>query len=108
MSINGVGIPSINPRQAPRGSGVTAQKIHFAATLRRILSYLPAHKWQLILVCILTLIATLFSVISPKLLGSVTISLQTTLTAGQGVDVPYVLRTLVILAVLYVVCFVLE
>ena len=108
MSINGVGIPSINPRQAPRGSGVTDQKIHFAATLRRILSYLPAHKWQLILVCILTLIATLFSVISPKLLGSVTSSLQTTLTAGQGVDVPYVLRTLVILAVLYVVCFVLE
>ena len=108
MSVNGVGIPSINPRQAPRGSGVTDQKIHFTATLKRILSYLPAHKWKLILVCVLTLLSTVFSVISPKLLGSVTSSLQETLTAGQGVDVPFVLRTLGILAVLYAVCFVLE
>lgn len=108
MSVNGVCIPSINPRQAPRGSNMTDQKIHFGATLKRILSYLPAHKWKLILVCILTLLSTVFSVVSPKLLGSVTSSLQETLTAGLGVDFPFVLRTLCILAALYIACFALE
>lgn len=109
MSVNGMGIPSFNPNQKSRGNmSVQSGSVNFYKTLSRLLHYLTVHKWKLLLVSVLTVLSTIFAVISPRLLGSITTSLQTTLSAGDGVDTLFVTQTLTILAVLYIICFTLD
>lgn len=109
MSVNGVGIPSFNPNQRPRSdSNAQNTTVNFKKTLSRLFGYLAVYRWKLLLVSVLTVLSTVFAVISPKMLGSLTTSLQTTLSAGEGVDMPFIVRTLIVLAILYVLCFALD
>lgn len=58
-----------------RGHGLAApvQKAkNFRATLRRLLGYLRFQRFSLIVVVLLTIMGTLFTVIAPKILGQVT------------------------------------
>ena len=70
---------STRPRSAGvrRGSmgepgGGTERAKDFRSAMRTLLQYLRAFRWQLVLVVGLTIMSTLFAIVSPKLLGNAT------------------------------------
>ncbi|MEW5785496.1 MAG: ABC transporter ATP-binding protein [Bacillota bacterium] len=53
--------------------GMPVQKAKdFQGTLKRLLAYLKPHRIQLLVVCAAAIISTLFSIVSPKILGQAT------------------------------------
>ncbi len=81
----------------------------FKGTLRRLTGYLRPHKPALIVVLVAGVIATLFSVVGPKILGMATTKIfegylgRVMRTSDAGIDFAYVGRILSMLLVLYVV-----
>lgn len=60
------------PMGGPVAGGGTERAKDFRGTVRTLLQYLRAFRWQLMLVIGLTMMSTLFAIISPKLLGNAT------------------------------------
>lgn len=60
------------PMGGPVAGGGTERAKDFRGTVRTLLQYLRAFRWQLMLVIGLTIVSTLFAIISPKLLGNAT------------------------------------
>lgn len=60
------------PMGGPIAGGGTERAKDFHGTVRTLLQYLRAFRWQLMLVIGLTMISTLFAIVSPKLLGNAT------------------------------------
>lgn len=60
------------PMGGPVAGGGTERAKDFRGTVRALLQYLRAFRWQLMLVIGLTIISTLFAIVSPKLLGNAT------------------------------------
>ncbi len=106
------------PRRSPggrgggfghRGIGSPVEKAKdFKGTLKRLSAYMKPHKWSLALVLCATVLSTLFSVLSPKIMGQATTVLFEGMLAklkgvpGPGVDFAAVGRILVVLAGVYV------
>lgn len=74
----------------------------FKKTLWRLIGFLKPRKYQLIFVAIAALFATVFNVVSPKLLGDATTSIFTSITSGTKIDFDFLQRLLFILLGLYV------
>jgi ATP-binding cassette subfamily B multidrug efflux pump len=92
------------------GLGMPVQKAKdFKGTLRRLTGYLAPHRPALIVVVAAGVIATLFSVIGPKMLGLATTRIfegylaRTLGRSNAGIDFAYVARILWTLLALYVV-----
>jgi ATP-binding cassette, subfamily B, multidrug efflux pump len=92
------------------GFGIPVQKAKdFKGTLRRLTGYLEPHKPALIVVIVAGVVATLFSVIGPKLLGMATTKIfegylaRVRAISNAGIDFTYVGRILATLVGLYVV-----
>lgn len=60
------------PMGGPVAGGGTERAKDFRGTVRTLLRYLRAFRWQLMLVIGLTIVSTLFAIVSPKLLGNAT------------------------------------
>lgn len=60
------------PMGGPVAGGGTERAKDFRGTVRTLLQYLRAFRWQLALVVGFTIMSTLFAIVSPKLLGSAT------------------------------------
>ena len=60
------------PMGGPVAGGGTERAKDFRGTVRTLLRYLRALRWQLMLVIGLTIVSTLFAIVSPKLLGNAT------------------------------------
>ena len=60
------------PMGGPVAGGGTERAKDFRGTVRTLLQYLRAFRWQLMLVICLTIVSTLFAIVSPKLLGNAT------------------------------------
>lgn len=80
---------------------------HFKKTFRRLVSYLAPEKYRFFAVFVLAVFSTVFSVLGPKIVGSVTNRLADEVTAklqgtAYGIDFSYIGKTLLILAGLYV------
>ncbi|MED1238042.1 ABC transporter ATP-binding protein [Bacillus paralicheniformis] len=84
----------------PKGMHETKPK-EFKKTLLRLARYLKPRTFQLVLVVCAAILATLFNVISPKLLGDATSSLFASFTEGTGVQFGFLGRITMILAGLY-------
>lgn len=94
----------VNRKNAPPSGGFKNEKPkEFKKTLLRLLSYLKPRKYALIFVTIAALFATVFNVISPKVLGNATTSIFGSVKAQVGVDFPYITKIIIILACLYIV-----
>ncbi|HKM42608.1 MAG TPA: ABC transporter ATP-binding protein [Limnochordia bacterium] len=80
----------------------------FRGTLKRLARYMGQFKWSLLVVLAATLLGTLFSILSPKILGQATTVLFQGMLAklegvpGAGVDFAAIGRILMILATVYV------
>ncbi|KPV58587.1 ABC transporter [Paenibacillus sp. A3] len=92
------------------GMGMPVQKAKdFKGTLKRLTRYLLPHKFQLLAVFVAAIISTIFSIVSPKLMGQATTKLFEGLmqkmkgVPGAHIDFAYVHYILLMLAVLYIV-----
>ncbi|MCB8941139.1 MAG: ABC transporter ATP-binding protein [Ardenticatenaceae bacterium] len=79
---------------------------NFKATMRKLVSYLAAYKYKLIIVTIFAVASTVFNIVGPKVLGNATTKLFEGVLAeiaGTGsIDFDYIGRILLIMLVLYV------
>lgn len=106
--------PTSNHGNGPRGGpmgpmGRPADKAKdFKGTFKRLLGYLMPSKYRLLAVFFMAILSTVFSIISPKVMGKATTRLFEDLMAkyhhvpGAAVDFNYILHILYILAGLYI------
>ncbi|HYG58205.1 MAG TPA: ABC transporter ATP-binding protein [Symbiobacteriaceae bacterium] len=104
-SQSGAGGPHFGPR-----FGMPGEKARdFKGTLRRLLIYLRPRRLQLLAVLLMAILSTVFSIVSPKIMGKATTKLFEGLmmklqgVPGAQVDFGYILQILLLLAVLYLV-----
>ncbi len=80
----------------------------FNKTLKRLIRFTSAYLWQMLLVILMAIIGTLFSIISPKLIGNITSKIASGLyqmlqgVPNAAIDLAYVNSVLQILALLYI------
>lgn len=86
-----------------KGSAMREKPKEFKKTLLRLLGYLKPQRMMLIAVVVMALLGTLFSVISPKLLGDATSSLFDSFMNGTRVEFDQLGKLLLWLIGLYVV-----
>lgn len=108
-------MPGRGPRHrggpgGPHAAGMPMEKPkNFKGTLRRLLRYLRPHRWRLAVVVLMAMLSTVFSILSPKVMGMATTKLYEGMIAkfqglpGGGVDFAYLARILALLAALYVI-----
>jgi ATP-binding cassette subfamily B protein len=81
----------------------------FRGTVRRLLGYLQPFRLSLLVVLLMAILATVFSILGPKIMGNATTKLFEGLMAkfqgvpGAGIDFGYIGQLLLILAGLYVI-----
>ncbi|MGL4656650.1 MAG: ABC transporter ATP-binding protein [Sarcina sp.] len=89
-------------------AGPTAKAKDFKGTMKRLFSYLGEFKGRMIFIFILAILATIFSVVSPKILGMAITKIGDGVMEkykgipGASIDLHYVFMILVVLAVLYI------
>ncbi|MFD0824077.1 ABC transporter ATP-binding protein [Neobacillus sp. M.A.Huq-85] len=92
-----------------RGGMMPVQKAkNFKGTLKRLVSYLKPHKFQLLAVLITAIISTIFSIVSPKIMGKATTRLFEGLmmklrgVPGAKIDFDYIGNIILLLIGLYI------
>ncbi|MDD3243444.1 MAG: ABC transporter ATP-binding protein [Eubacteriales bacterium] len=101
-------------RRGPGGGMMPGDKPkHFKKTLLRLLAYLKPQMWGLIAVFVMSVAATLFSVLSPRIMGSATSYLFEGMVGAvkgtaQGFSLEPIVKILVQLGVLYLASAVLS
>ncbi|MED4206415.1 ABC transporter ATP-binding protein [Neobacillus mesonae] len=96
------------PGFGPPGMGMPVQKAKdFKGTLKRLITYLKPYKGQLIAVFITAIISTVFSIVSPKIMGKATTKLFEGLmmklkgVPGAKIDFDYIGNIILLLIGLY-------
>ncbi|WML39864.1 ABC transporter ATP-binding protein [Neobacillus sp. OS1-2] len=94
----------------PMGMGMAPQKAkNFKGTLKRLITYLKPYKIQLFAVLITAIISTVFSIVSPKIMGKATTKMFEGLMAklrgvpGAKIDFDYIGQIILLLIGLYIV-----
>ncbi len=94
-------------RGGPPGSGMARppeKAKDFRGTLKRLLKYLKPYRLLMIAVGVFSILSTMFSIISPRVMGFITTHLYEAISsAGVTIDRSYILRILLILSGLYLV-----
>lgn len=89
------------------GMGMPVQKAKdFKGTLRRLLQYLKPHRTALLIVLAAAILSTIFSIVSPKILGNATTAIFDGVFgagAADGIDFGYIGQILITLIILYVI-----
>lgn len=90
--------------------GMPVQKAkNFKGTLNRLMRYLKPHRFQLLIVVLAAVLSTVFSIVSPKIMGHATTRLFEGIMAkikgvpGAHVDYVYIWQIILILIVLYLI-----
>ena len=81
------------------------QPTDFKKTMKTLGKYLGVYKFRLALVFLLTIIATIFSIVSPYILGKATDTIVSGIIACQEIDVAKLVSILGFLTVLYLISF---
>ncbi len=96
----------------PMGMGMSmpVQKARdFKGTLKRLISYLSPYKTQLFIVLLTAIISTVFSIVSPKIMGKVTtklfegIMMRLKGVPNATIDYDYILNIVIWLIILYAI-----
>lgn len=86
------------------GSGEKARD--FKGTIKKLLSYLGRHKIKVIIVFVFAIVSTVFTIVSPAILGDATDVIVDGLMGGKGIDFDKLLKYVIFLIGLYGVSFV--
>jgi ATP-binding cassette subfamily B multidrug efflux pump len=96
--------------RGPMGMGMPPQKAKDAkGTMKRLLGYLKQHRMQLFIVFLTAVLSTVFSIISPKIMGHITTHLfnfalmKIKGTVGAAINFDYIKQILLFLVSLYVI-----
>ncbi len=73
----------------------------FKGTLKRLVGYLKPYYYKLVTVLIAAVLSTVFSIVSPKIMGLATTSLFDSFLSGSGVDYEFIAQILLTLSGLY-------
>ncbi|ANF94678.1 ABC transporter ATP-binding protein [Paenibacillus bovis] len=95
------GGPMGGPGGPPGMSMPGAKPKNFKGTLRRLIAYLKPHRLPLTGVLVAAILSTLFSIVSPRILGLATDELFTSVTGGREINFDYIFRLLLMLGGLY-------
>ncbi|HTP60093.1 MAG TPA: ABC transporter ATP-binding protein, partial [Spirochaetia bacterium] len=77
---------------------------NFRVTLRRLLRYLKPRSFALLLIFLLAVLGSLFSLVAPKKMGDATTHIWNAITGkGAGIDFTFLWQTVLLLAGLYLV-----
>lgn len=94
----------------PHGGGAPVQKAKdFKGTLNRLIGYLKPHRVRLLTVFVAAILSTIFTILSPKILGKATtkifegVSMKMAGVPGAGIDFDYIFRIIIILIGLYII-----
>lgn len=99
-------------RGGPMGHGPMAmmkgEKAHdFKGTMGKLLHYLAAYRWQIVVVMVFAIVSTVFSIIGPKILGQATTKLfegvLAQIAGTGGIDFVYIGNILIWMAGLYLI-----
>lgn len=92
----------------PHSMGMPVQKAKdFKGTFKRLIVYLKPFRWQLLLVLLAAILSTVFTIVSPKIMGKATTKLFEGLMAiiqgepGAAIDFAYIWNIVLWLIVLY-------
>lgn len=80
---------------------VTDKPKHFKKNLKTLLGYLKPYRFRIAIIIIASIIAAIFTVISPKILGDVTTNLYDSIKNKQEVDFLALRNTIIILLIIY-------
>ncbi|CAM2922966.1 ABC transporter ATP-binding protein [Paenibacillus sediminis] len=95
--------PGPRPFGGGHGMGMPAEKAKdFKGTLKRLIPYLKPHKVKLTIVLIAAILSTVFSIVSPKIMGKATTKLFEGIIGKAAIDFHYVGIILLELIGLYV------
>lgn len=91
----------------PHGHMMPGEKAQdFKGTMNTLLARLAPYKGRIIVVFIFAIASTIFSIVSPKILGNATDVVVRGLMAGTGIDFGELAEILIFLIVLYLVSFI--
>lgn len=99
------------PRGHRRGGGPAMKMMpgekarDFKGTMKRLLHRLNPYKIRLIVVFIFAIVSTIFSIVSPAILGSATDIVVRGITSGSGIDFSALARIILFLVALYLISF---
>jgi ATP-binding cassette subfamily B protein len=95
------------------GRGVVEKPKDFKGTVKKLLSYVKPHKMSFVIVIVFAVLSTVFTIVGPKIMGTVTTKLFDGLMAKYAsvfvqqpmpsFDFNYIGRTILILIILYLV-----
>lgn len=89
----------------PQGGPPVEKVKDFKGTINTLLSYLKPFKLQIIVIFIFAMISTIFSIVSPTILGGATDIIVSGLMSGDGVDFEQLGKIILFLVGLYIVSF---
>lgn len=92
----------------PGGFGMPVQKAkNFKGTLFRLMAYLKPHQMKLLMVLLTAILSTVFSIVSPKIMGQAMTELAEGFfgkqNGGPGIDFDAINQILLVLVVLYII-----
>jgi ATP-binding cassette subfamily B multidrug efflux pump len=73
----------------------------FKGTIKRLVAFTHPYRWWLVLVFILSIVGTLFSIVAPRLMGMITTIIFTGIFSDRGIDFVQVRFLLLVMAALY-------
>ena len=98
------------PMGGPMGGAVALEKAKdFKGTLKRLSLYVKKYKKSIMLVLLASILSTIFSIVSPKILGKATtkifegVMMKSKGVPGARIDFDYIGKILMVLIVLYVI-----
>ena len=90
----------------PGGKMMPGEKAkNFKGTMSTLLQRLKPYKWRFIIVFFFSIASTIFSIVSPAILGSATDVVVKGISAGTGIDFGALLKIIIFLIALYGVSF---
>lgn len=80
---------------------ITDKPKNFKKNLKHLLKYLKPYRLRIVIIILSAIIATVFTVISPKILGDITTSLYNSVKNHQQIDTMAIGKTIIVLLIIY-------
>ncbi|EDS76327.1 ABC-type multidrug/protein/lipid transport system, ATPase [Clostridium botulinum C str. Eklund] len=95
---------------SPMGAGAVAEKPkNFKKTLKRVMEYLNPYKFRIVIIFLMAILSTVFTIVSPKIIGKITnkifegLMLKFKGVPDASINFEYILKFIILLIGLYII-----
>ncbi|KEH98163.1 ABC transporter ATP-binding protein [Clostridium massiliodielmoense] len=95
---------------SPMGAGAVAEKPkNFKKTLKRVMEYLNPYKFRIMIIFLMAILSTVFTIVSPKIIGKITnkifegLMLKFKGVPDASINFEYILKFIILLIGLYII-----